>query len=47
MEKQEENLLDILVEERMHKGLENILNGNELYHAAQKEVDEAIMNWRK
>ena len=43
MEKREENLLDILAEGRIHKGLENVLNDNELYKAAQKEVDE-VMN---
>lgn len=42
MEKIEKNLLDILAEERIHKGLENALNDNELYQAAQKEVDDAI-----
>ena len=42
MEKREENLLNILAEERIHKGLENVLNDNELYQAAQKEVDEAL-----
>ncbi|HBI62406.1 MAG TPA: hypothetical protein DDY31_14535 [Lachnospiraceae bacterium] len=36
------NLLDILMEERIHKGLEKALNDNELYQSAQKEVDEAI-----
>ena len=36
------NLLDILMEERIHKGLEKVLNDNELYQSAQKEVDEAI-----
>lgn len=38
----DENLLDILMEERIHKGLEKALNDNELYQSAQKEVDEAI-----
>lgn len=47
MEKREKNLLDILAEERMHKGLENVLNDNELYQAAQKEVDEAINELEK
>lgn len=36
------NLLDILMEERIHKGLEKVLYDNELYQSAQKEVDEAI-----
>ena len=36
------NLLDILMEERIHKGLEKALNDNEFYQSAQKEVDEAI-----
>ncbi len=47
MEKREKNLLDILAEERIHKGLENVLNDNELYQAAQKEVDEAINELEK
>ena len=47
MEKREENLLDILAEERIHKGLENVLDDNELYQAAQKEVDEAINELEK
>ena len=47
MEKREKNLLDILAEERMHKGLENVLNDNELYQAAQNEVDEAINELEK
>ncbi len=42
MEKRDESLLDILAEERIHKGLENVLNDNELYQSAQKEVDEAL-----
>lgn len=42
MEKREESILDIIVEERIHKGLENVLNDSELYQVAQKEVDEAI-----
>lgn len=42
MEKREESILDILAEERIHKGLENVLDDNELYQAAQKEVDEAL-----
>lgn len=47
MEKRDENLLDILAEERIHKGLENVLNDNELYQSAQKEVDEAINELEK
>ena len=47
MEKREKNLLDILAEERIHKGLENVLNNNKLYQAAQKEVDEAINELEK
>ena len=47
MEKIERNLLDILAEERIHKGLENVLNDNKLYQAAQKEVDEAINELEK
>ena len=41
------NLLDILLEERIHKGLEKALNDNELYQSAQKEVDEAISELEK
>ena len=47
MEKGEKNLLDILAEERIHKDLENVLNDNKLYQAAQKEVDEAINELEK
>lgn len=41
------NILDILMEERIHKGLEKALNDNELYQSAQKEVDEAINELEK
>ena len=41
------NLLDILMEERIHKGLEKVLNDNEFYQSAQKEVDEAISELEK
>lgn len=41
------NLLNILMEERIHKGLEKALNDNELYQSAQKEVDEAISELEK
>ncbi|MBD5522349.1 MAG: hypothetical protein HDR03_14185 [Lachnospiraceae bacterium] len=47
MEKREKNLLDIIAEERIHKGLENVLNDNELYQTVQKEVDEAINELEK
>lgn len=47
MEKREGNLLDILAEERIYKGLESILNDNEVYQAAQKEVDKAINELEK
>ena len=47
MKKREENLLDILAEERIYKSLENVLNNNKLYQAAQKEVDEAISELEK
>ena len=47
MEKREKNLLDILAEERIHKGLEDVLNDNELYQTTQKEVDEAINELEK
>lgn len=43
----DENLLDILMEERIHKGLEKVLNDNELYQSAQKEIDEAISDLEK
>lgn len=42
MDTRKENLLDILMAERIHKGLEEVLDDNELYQSAQKEVDEAI-----
>ncbi len=41
------NLLDILMEERIHKGLEKALNDNELYQSTQKEVDDAISELEK
>lgn len=47
MEARKENLLDILMEERIHKGLEKALNDNELYQSAQKEVDGAINELEK
>lgn len=47
MEKREENLLDILAEERIHKCLENALYNNELYQSVQKEIDEAISELEK
>lgn len=47
MEKREENLLDILAEERINKALENALNDNELYKSAQKEIDETINELEK
>ena len=47
METRDGNLLDILMEERIHKGLEKALNDNELYQSAQKEVDEAISELEK
>ena len=43
MENREENLPNILAEERIHKGLVNALIDSELYQAAQKELDE-VMN---
>lgn len=42
MDTRKENLLDILMEERIHKGLEKVLDDNELYQSAQRDVDEAI-----
>lgn len=47
MKKREANLLDILAEERIHKGLENVLNDNKLYQSAQKQVDIAINKLEK
>lgn len=47
MEAKNESLLDILMEERIHKGLEKALNDNELYQSAQKEVDGAITELEK
>ena len=41
------NLLDILMEERIHKGLEKVLYDNEFYQSAQKEVDEAVSELEK
>ena len=41
------NLLDVLMEERIHKCLEKALKDNELYQSAQKEVDEAISELEK
>ena len=40
-------LLDILMEERIHKSMEKSLNDNALYQSAQKEVDEAISELEK
>lgn len=42
MRKKDRNLLDILMEERIHKGLEKALNDNKLYQGAQKDLDEAL-----
>lgn len=42
-----ENLLDIFIEERIHKGLEKTLNDDERYQSAQKEVDAAINELEK
>lgn len=36
MDTRKTNLLDILMAERMHKGLEKVLDDNELYQSAQK-----------
>ena len=47
MATRDDNLLDVLMEERIHKGLEKALNDNELYKSAQKEVDEAINELEK
>ena len=47
MEKREENLLDILAEERMHSALQNALDEDELYQSAEKEVDETLDELQK
>ena len=47
MEKREENLLDILAEERIHTALQDALDDNELYQSAEKEVDEALNELEK
>lgn len=47
MEKREENLLDILAEERIHTALQNTLDENELYQFAEKEVDEMLNELQK
>ena len=47
MENTQENLLDILAEERIHKSLVNALIDSELYQAAQKEVDETMNQLEK
>lgn len=47
MEKREENLLDILAEERIHTALQDALNDNELYQSAEKEVDETLTELQK
>ena len=47
MEKREENLLDILAEERIHTALQDTLDENELYQSAEKEVDETLNELEK
>ena len=47
MEKRDENLLDILAEERIHTALQNALDDSELYQSAEREVDEAINKLEK
>ena len=47
MEKREENLLDILAEERIHTVLQDSLNEDELYQSAEKEVDETLKELQK
>ena len=47
MEKREENLLDILAEERIHTALQDALDENELYQSAEKEVDETLNELQK
>ena len=47
MEKREENLLDILAEERIHTVLQNALDEDGLYQSAEKEVDETLNELQK
>ena len=47
MEKREENLLDILAEERIHTVLQDALDEDELYQSAEKEVDETLNGLQK
>ena len=47
MEKREENLLDILAEERIHTVLQDVLDEDELYQSAEKEVDETLNELQK
>ena len=47
MGKREENLLDILAEERIHTALQDALDENELYQSAEKEVDETLNELEK
>ena len=47
MEKREENLLDILADERIHTALQDALDENELYQSAEKEVDETLNELEK
>lgn len=47
MGKREENLLDILAEERIHTVLQDALDENELYQSAEKEVDETLNELQK
>ena len=47
MEKREENLLDILAEERIHTALQVALDEDELYQSAEKEVDETLNELQK
>ena len=47
MERREENLLDILAEERIHTALQDALDDNELYQSTEKEVDETLNELKK
>ena len=47
MEKREENLLDILAEERIHTALQDALDNNELYQSVEKEVDATLDELQK
>lgn len=43
----EENILEILIEERMYNALEKTLNGDERYQQTEKELQRAIEEMAK